>query len=110
MIRPLHRISAASAPFLFVIPSEIACRAVVERRWEESLIVKMINVTSQMLSPTLVKDALENAAPIAPILVQGWVWTRRHSPSITASRSPVFRGVYIFELYLSQFSGAPAEI
>jgi asparaginyl-tRNA synthetase len=32
-----------------------------------------------MLSPTSVKDALNKAAPVAPILVQGWVRTRRDS-------------------------------
>ena len=32
-----------------------------------------------MLSPTSVKDALNQAAPVAPILVQGWVRTRRDS-------------------------------
>src|SRR5436190_23846216 len=32
-----------------------------------------------MLSPTSVKDALNRTAPIAPILVQGWVRTRRDS-------------------------------
>src|SRR5882724_11043828 len=32
-----------------------------------------------MLSPTSVKDALDRTAPIAPILVQGWVRTRRDS-------------------------------
>src|SRR5437867_9719440 len=32
-----------------------------------------------MLSPTSVKNALNQTAPIAPILVQGWVRTRRDS-------------------------------
>jgi asparaginyl-tRNA synthetase len=32
-----------------------------------------------MLSPTSVKDALQSAAPVAPIQVQGWVRTRRDS-------------------------------
>src|SRR5438270_5414259 len=32
-----------------------------------------------MLSPTSVKDALNQTAPVAPILVQGWVRTRRDS-------------------------------
>ena len=32
-----------------------------------------------MLSPTSVKDALRGTAPVAPILVQGWVRTRRDS-------------------------------
>src|SRR6266478_9035882 len=32
-----------------------------------------------MLSPTRIKDALNQTAPIAPILVQGWVRTRRDS-------------------------------
>jgi asparaginyl-tRNA synthetase len=32
-----------------------------------------------MLSPTSVKDALEKTAPVSPILVQGWVRTRRDS-------------------------------
>jgi asparaginyl-tRNA synthetase len=32
-----------------------------------------------MLSPTLVKNALASAAPVAPIVVQGWVRTRRDS-------------------------------
>jgi asparaginyl-tRNA synthetase len=32
-----------------------------------------------MLSPTSVKDALNRTAPLAPILVQGWVRTRRDS-------------------------------
>src|SRR5437762_8171400 len=32
-----------------------------------------------MLSPTSVKDALKQTAPVAPILVQGWVRTRRDS-------------------------------
>src|SRR4030095_2814302 len=32
-----------------------------------------------MLSPTSVKDALRSNAPVAPILVQGWVRTRRDS-------------------------------
>src|SRR4029453_7593190 len=32
-----------------------------------------------MLSPTSVKNALDRTAPIAPILVQGWVRTRRDS-------------------------------
>src|SRR5437762_10741601 len=32
-----------------------------------------------MLSPTSVKDALNRTAPIAPILVRGWVRTRRDS-------------------------------
>src|SRR5437879_2067569 len=32
-----------------------------------------------MLSPTSVKDALNRTAPVAPILVQGWVRTRRDS-------------------------------
>ena len=30
-------------------------------------------------SPTSVKDALQSTAPVAPILVQGWVRTRRDS-------------------------------
>src|SRR6185312_14347379 len=34
---------------------------------------------SAMLSPTSVKDALNQTAPVAPILVQGWVRTRRDS-------------------------------
>jgi asparaginyl-tRNA synthetase len=33
----------------------------------------------QMLSATPVKDALKRSAPLAPILVQGWVRTRRDS-------------------------------
>src|SRR5207244_4495759 len=32
-----------------------------------------------MLSPTRIKDALNQTAPVAPILVQGWVRTRRDS-------------------------------
>ena len=32
-----------------------------------------------MPSPTSVKDALNQTAPVAPILVQGWVRTRRDS-------------------------------
>src|SRR5258708_25969640 len=32
-----------------------------------------------LLSPTSVKDALQSAAPVAPIQVQGWVRTRRDS-------------------------------
>src|ERR1700737_5325753 len=32
-----------------------------------------------MLSPTSVKDALQKTAPVSPILVQGWVRTRRDS-------------------------------
>jgi asparaginyl-tRNA synthetase len=32
-----------------------------------------------MLAPTSVKDALNQTAPVAPILVQGWVRTRRDS-------------------------------
>src|ERR1700737_4722008 len=32
-----------------------------------------------MLSPTSVKDALEKTAPVSPILVEGWVRTRRDS-------------------------------
>src|ERR1700688_5257416 len=32
-----------------------------------------------MLSPTSVKNTLQSAAPVAPILVQGWVRTRRDS-------------------------------
>src|SRR5437763_7532105 len=32
-----------------------------------------------MLSPTSVKDALNQTAPVAPIFVQGWVRTRRDS-------------------------------
>src|SRR5437773_11840519 len=32
-----------------------------------------------MLSPTSVKDALNRTAPLAPIMVQGWVRTRRDS-------------------------------
>ena len=32
-----------------------------------------------MLSPTSVKDALQSSAPIAEVLVQGWVRTRRDS-------------------------------
>jgi asparaginyl-tRNA synthetase len=34
---------------------------------------------SVTLSPTSVKDALQSTAPVAPILVQGWVRTRRDS-------------------------------
>src|SRR5438094_2115142 len=39
----------------------------------------MLRPPSAMLSPTSVKDALNRTAPIAPILVQGWVRTRRDS-------------------------------
>jgi asparaginyl-tRNA synthetase len=35
--------------------------------------------TSSMLSPTSVKNALQSAAPVAAIQVQGWVRTRRDS-------------------------------
>ena len=34
---------------------------------------------SETISPTSVKDALQGTAPVSPILVQGWVRTRRDS-------------------------------
>ena len=34
---------------------------------------------SETISPTSVKDALQKTAPVAPVLVQGWVRTRRDS-------------------------------
>src|SRR3979409_1957209 len=36
-----------------------------------------------MPSPTSVKDALNQSAPVAPILVQGWVRTRRDSKTFS---------------------------
>jgi asparaginyl-tRNA synthetase len=37
-----------------------------------------------MLSPTRIKDALNQTAPVAPILVQGWVRTRRDSKDFSS--------------------------
>src|SRR5438477_12468121 len=39
----------------------------------------LIEIVTDTLSPTSVKDALESSGPIARILVQGWVRTRRES-------------------------------
>src|SRR5437588_1680098 len=50
-----------------VSPPIIACR------------IEIIRQLHGMLSPTSVKDALQSAAPVAPIQVQGWVRTRRDS-------------------------------
>src|SRR5207245_438217 len=41
--------------------------------------IEIIRQLHEMLSPTSVKDALQSAAPVAPIQVQGWVRTRRDS-------------------------------
>jgi asparaginyl-tRNA synthetase len=39
----------------------------------------LINIVNETISPTSVKNALQSTAPISPILVQGWVRTRRDS-------------------------------
>jgi asparaginyl-tRNA synthetase len=41
--------------------------------------IAIIRQLHEMLSPTSLKDALARTAPVAPILVQGWVRTRRDS-------------------------------
>src|ERR1700693_1114328 len=41
--------------------------------------IEIIRQLHGMLSPTSVKDALQSAAPVAPIQLQGWVRTRRDS-------------------------------
>src|SRR5436305_10963073 len=51
-------------------------------RWNASPPLECVRRLVQfavMLSPTRIKDALNRTAPMAPILVQGWVRTRRDS-------------------------------
>jgi len=68
VLRTRHSINvAASRSDATASPPIIACR------------IEIIRQLHGMLSPTSVKDALQSAAPVAPIQVQGWVRTRRDS-------------------------------